>query len=63
MGDKIIRRGLGGDVCAAPKCPNRSVKEKIAAIKSLGPVVFRNGKGYHLSCTASRPLTGTDLTK
>ena len=61
--EKMIKRGIGANVCASPKCPNRDRKEKIAAIKSLGPIIFRNGKSYHLSCSTGRPLTGGDLTK
>lgn len=61
--ERMIKRGIGANVCASPKCPNRDRKEKIAAIKSLGPIIFRNGKSYHLSCSTGRPLTSSELTK
>lgn len=61
--ERMIKRGLGANVCASPKCPNKDRKEKIAAIKSLGPIIFRNGKSYHLSCSTGRPLTSSELTK
>jgi hypothetical protein len=61
--DKMIKRGIGANICSHPKCPNKDRREKIVAVKSLGPIIFKNGKSYHLSCSTGRPLTGADLTK